>query len=331
MRSFSKVFFFSLLLFLLALFVGSYSYIKENNINMENVGYSKDFYKKVDLTRTITKPLETKEKKPIIYSSFSEAIKESNRINFLILGLEDIRSDTIIFASFCPDSKKVSLINIPRDTYIHRKGYDSAEQRKINSIYGDHGILGVKKTVSYIFKDVPIHHYILLDYEGVEKIVDAIGGVEVDVPFPMRYKDPYSKPPLNIDIKPGKQLLDGKKSLEFLRYRKGNSTKDGYIDGDLGRIKAQQSFLTSFIDIVSSNLLTAITKGFSHVKTDINLLETMSYGRKALGMGKDDFEIITLPGKAEFRRYNNKVLSYFIYDKDETQKLMEKLYNVIKN
>ena len=51
--------------------------------------------------------------------------------------MEDIRTDTIIFASFDPDTKKVNVISIPRDTYIHRKGYNIGEQRKINAIYGE--------------------------------------------------------------------------------------------------------------------------------------------------------------------------------------------------
>lgn len=329
MRTFSKVFIVSLICFLLAIIIGSYSYLKENNIKVESK-LNDEISEKVNLTKYITKTLETKPKEPIIYSNLKEAIEKSNRMNFIILGMEDIRTDTIIFASFCPDTKKVSLMNIPRDTYIHRKGYNRAEQRKINSIYGDHGVLGVKKTVAYILNDIPIHHYVIVEYNGVEKIVDALGGVEVDVPFHMKYNDPMDKPPLNIDILPGKQVLDGKKSLEFLRYRKGNTKKGGYIDGDLGRIKAQQGFIKSFVGKASDNVITVIKNGFSHVKTDISLMDTLSYGRKAIGMRNEDFEILILPGEAEFKKVGKKVLSYYIYDKGETQKLIEKIYNVKK-
>lgn len=330
MKTFSKVFIVSFICFLLAISIGSYSYVKERNTKLQG-NISTPMAEKVDLGKTIIKKLETKPKEPEVYSSLKEAIEKSNRINFMILGMEDVRTDTIIFASFCPDTKKVSLMNIPRDTYIHRKGYNTAEQRKINSIYGDHGIAGIKKTVAYILDDVPIHHYIMLNYEGVERIVDAIGGVEVDIPFHMKYKDPTNKPPLNIDIPPGRQLLNGKKSIEFLRYRKGNNHKGGYIDGDLGRINAQHGFIRSFISKSSDNMLTVITKGFSHVKTDLNLIDTLSYGRKAIGINNDDFEVMTLPGEAEFRRINKKVLSYFIYNKKETTKLLQKIYNVDPN
>ncbi len=326
MKTFLKVFIVSFICFFIAIFLGSYSYVKEKDIKVEShTGNS--LHEKVDIKKTIIEKIETKPKEPETYENLKEAMEKSSRVNFLIMGLEDVRTDTIIFASFCPDSKKVSMMNIPRDTYIHRKGYNLAEQRKINSIFGDHGPLGVKKTVGYLLDGVPIHHYVILDYEGVKKIVDAIGGVEVDVPMAMKYRDPYANPPLNIDIAPGKQILDGQKSLEFLRYRKGNK-KGGYSDGDLGRIKAQQGFMESFISKASENLSTVIIKGFSHIKTDISLKDSLSYARKALGMTTQDFEIFTLPGKAEFKKINKKVLSYFIYDKDETTKVLEKIYNV---
>lgn len=329
MKVFSKVFIVSFICFFLAIFIGSYSYVKEKDKEL-GTDIGSGFYEKIDIGKTIIKKLETQPKEPEIYSSLKEAIEKSERINFIIMGMEDVRTDTVIFASFCPNTKKVSLMNIPRDTYIHRKGYDTAEQRKINSVFGDHGILGVKKTVSYILEDVPIHHYVMLDYKGVEKIVDEIGGVEVDVPFNMKYKDPLATPPLNINISPGKQVLDGKTSLGFLRYRKENNNKGGYKDGDLGRIKAQQEFIQSFIGKASDNALTVIRKGFSHVKTDVSLLDLLSYGKKALGMNKEDFEMITLPGNPEFKKVGKKVLSYYTYNKSETTKILEKIYNVKK-
>lgn len=328
MRTFIKVFLLSFLFFIMSFSIGSYSYIKEKGSVLEN-NIAEDEEEK-DIKDIILTKLEDERKEPESFSSLEEAMEKSNRINFLIMGLEDIRTDTIIFASFCPDSKKVKLINIPRDTYIHRKGYDAAEQRKINSIYGEHGALGLKKAVSYILNNAPIHHIITIDYEGVEKIVDALGGVEVNVPFHMKYNDPYDNPPLNIDIAPGYQILDGKTALKFLRYRKGNNNRGGYADGDLGRIKAQQEFLKSFIDKASDNLLTTVAKGFNYVKTDMNLLTTISYGRKALGITKDDFDMRILPGKAEFRKIGKKVLSYYIYNKEEIREMLEEIYNVKK-
>lgn len=321
MKNFWKVFIVSFVFFAIAIILGSYSYVRSNkDKSYSNINIGE--YKKEDIS-TIDK--ENKK-----YSSLSQAFKDSNRINLILLGMEDIRTDTILFVSFDPIDKKVNIMSIPRDTYIHRKGYNKAEQRKINSIYGDHGIEGIKKAVSHLLERVPIHHYVIMDYEGVEKIVDSIGGVEVMVPFHMRYKDPTAKPPLNIDIKEGKQLLNGKESLDFLRYRKGNN-KDGYIDGDLGRIKAQQQFLQSLISkVLSYRLPVVIKKSFNYVKTDIGLVDSLSYSKKILGIKQEDFKFLTLPGKAEFKRYDGKLLSYFIYDSIETKKVLEDIYNVKK-
>lgn len=327
MKTFTKVFIVSFICFSLAIFIGSYSYVKEKDIILEN-NINNVVPKKMNINRYIAKKIEIEPKEVENYTSLTEALDKSKRINFLIIGLEDVRTDTIIFASFCPDTKKVNLINIPRDTYIHRKGYNGATERKINSIYGHHGIMGVRKAVSYTLGGIPIDHHIILDYAGVERIVDEIGGVEVDVPFDMKYKDPTAKPPLNINIKAGNQILDGNKSLQFLRYRKGNNNKAGYIDGDLGRIRAQQQFMTSFIGKASENIPTVISKGFGYVKTDINLLDSLSYGRKAIGMTKEDFELNMLPGKGEFKKVNKRILSYFTYNSEEIKKVVEEIYNV---
>lgn len=326
MKTFAKVFIVSFVFFLLAILIGSYSYVKEKDIKLET-NINNIVGDKINVNKYVSKKNETEPKEIKYYSDLKKAIEESNRINILIIGLEDVRADTIMFASFCPDTRKVNLINVPRDTYIHRKGYNGAAERKINSIYGEHGIMGLRKAVSHILGDIPINHHVIVDYEGVEKIVDEIGGVEVDVPFKMEYKDPTAKPPLNININSGKQILDGKKALQFLRYRKGNN-KQGYVDGDLGRIKAQQQFLTSFITKTSENLLTVVTKGIGYVKTDINIIDSFVYAKKALGMTKDDFKFDILPGKAEFKKVNKKVLSYFIYNSKEIKEVLEEIYNV---
>src|SRR5690606_22221198 len=206
---------------------------------------------------------------------------------------------------------------------IYRKGYDLAEQRKINAIYESHGAEGMKQAVSYIFHQVPIHHYVVLDYEGVKNIVDSLGGVEVVVPFDMKYQDLSANPPLRINLKAGRQVLNGDKALQFLRYRKG------YIEGDLGRIKAQQEFLKSFAKKALSFRLPVVIKNvYEYVETDISLFEALYYGTKLINIKSEDIEFSTLPGQAEFRRYGGKLLSYFIFNPKGTEKLIEEIYNV---
>ncbi|QQY79502.1 LytR family transcriptional attenuator [Keratinibaculum paraultunense] len=323
MKRFWSAFIVSSILFFIAIYLGSYSYLKFNTpLVYPNI--SGGYHQKEKIKKNKKLDIVKEE-----FTSLEEAIEKSNRVNFMVLGMEDIRTDTIIFVSVDLDNKKVDGISIPRDTYIHRKGFDSAEQRKINAVYGDHGIEGVKKALTYILEGVPIHHYIMVDYEGVEKMVDAIGGVEVMVPFTMKYKDPTADPPLDIYIEEGRQILDGKKALDFLRYRKGNNKREGYIDGDLGRIRVQQQFIQSFVKKALTYRLPIIAKkGLEYTKTDIKITEALSYATKFAGMKVENFKLVTLPGVAEFKPFDGKLLSYFIYDPFETRKLLEEIYNV---
>lgn len=330
MKIFWKVFSVSFVFFLFAIILGSYSYIKtEGDGNKDSdIKIIGETVESQDEEQPVEEQLTDegqipKEKES--YKSLEEAFKKSNRINIVVMGMEGVRTDTIVFISFDPDNKELNAISIPRDTYIHRKGYDLAEQRKINAIYESHGANGVKETISYIFKGVTIDHHIIVDYEGVEKIVDSIGGVEVIVPFHMKYDDPSANPPLHIDLKPGRQVLYGKEALQFLRYRKG------YIDGDLGRIKAQQEFFKAFAKKAMSYRLPVVIKNiYQYVETDISLFEALYYGTKALDIDVENIKFTTLPGKAEFRRYNGKLLSYFIFNPTEAEKLLMDIYNVKK-
>ncbi|WP_159436088.1 LCP family protein [Anaerosalibacter sp. Marseille-P3206] len=269
------------------------------------------------------------EEEPIY--TLESAINKSKRVNFVVLGMEDIRSDTMIFVSFEPVKKQVDLISVPRDTYLYRKGYEAAEMRKINAVYASHGINGVKKAVTHVLGGVPVHYYVMVDYDGVKKIVDSVGGVDVTVPFHMKYTDPSSKPPLYIDIPKGKQTLNGDKSIDFLRYRKQNGGSGGYKNGDLGRVKAQQEFLKSFLKkSLSIKLPVVIKTSLDNVKTDIAITEAFTFGKNALGIDEKNINFSTLPGIATFKKINGKNLSYYIYDEIEIKKLMESIYGVVK-
>jgi len=326
MKTGTKVFIVSFLCFLIACFLGSIAYLKKNEMDIaDNLGFG--YYQKENITNAIISKFEVEPKAEESFSSFKEAKEKSSRINFIILGMEDVRTDTLLLASFNKDTKKIDVISIPRDTYIRRKGYNSGEERKINSVYLAHGVDGIKQSISYIMGDIPIHHYITIDYEGVKNIVDIVGGVEVEVPFDMQYVDTSADPPLNIDIKKGQQNLDGSQSLNFIRWRKNNKNK-GYIDGDLGRIKSQQKLLTSLMNKVKENIIPVIYKGFKYIKTDINLIEAISYGRNVIGMESESINFYTLPGKPEFRPINRKLYSYYIYNEKDVISLLKDIYNV---
>ncbi len=222
-------------------------------------------------------------------SPFFEAFKDKKRVNILLLGVNGGLTDTIMLASFDTDAKHVDLISIPRDTYYHRDGYNGEGENKLNAAYrGDP--VNTAKAVSEILLGMPINYYAVIDYKGVKNIVDSMGGVPMDIPFHMQYSDPYDKPPLVIDIPKGQQVLDGDHAVQFLRYR------HGYIEGDIGRVKAQQEFMKSaFRQCLSFNLPKIAKTVFNNVESDITIGAATSLATKAMGISSGDITTYMLP------------------------------------
>lgn len=321
LKHFLKVFSVALLCFILAVGAGVFTYVKF---------YNAEAAEKDPADTASGKEDDNKSDEEEIKDPLQRAISKSKRVNFLLLGMEGPRTDTIMFASFDTKSKKVDMISIPRDTYYYRKGHESADARKINAVYGNDGIDGIKNAVQKVLGDVPIEHYVMVDYKGVAKIVDALGGVEVNVPFHMEYRDTTAgQPPLYIDIPKGKQVLDGKQAVKFLRWRHNNDMTVGYPDGDLGRIKAQQQFVASAIKkSLSLKLPNVIKACFTYVKTDVGLSDALVYAANALGIDMENISMTTLPGDGEYKTIKGTRLSYFTHNPDKIKDMMMELYDV---
>ncbi len=256
------------------------------------------------------------------------AYSKSKRVNFVLLGLEEVRSDTMMFVSFDPKSKDLDIISIPRDTYYPRVGYDGPGKKKINAVYGDHGATGVKSVVSDLLLDVPVDYYITLTYKGAASIVEAIGGVPINIPSPgMRYTDKYDDPPLYINFPPGPRVLNGEDAVKFLRYRKADKGSGALDrDGDLGRIKAQQEFIQSALRqaLKLGNLPGFVSGTFRFVKTDMELQDVMKLASNAISLDLDRVSMTTLPGEPKYVQG----LSYFFNDPEETRKILLDIYGV---
>lgn len=222
-------------------------------------------------------------------SPFFEAFRDKKRVNILLLGVNANLTDTIMLASFDTEAKHMDLISIPRDTYYHRPGYNGEGENKINAAYRGNPV-NTAKAVSEILLGMPINYYAVIEYDGVETIVDAMGGVPMDIKFNMKYSDPYDTPPLVIDIPKGNQVLDGKQAVQFLRYRKG------YREGDIGRVKAQQEFMKSaFKQCLSFQLPKIVKTVFENVESDISIGTALSLAQKATGVSGEDIETYMLP------------------------------------
>ena len=150
--------------------------------------------------------------------------------------------------------------------------------------------------------------------------MDAIGGVEVDVPFHMRYTDPYADPPLDINIEPGEQLIKGDRAMEFLRFRKTNyAGYSGYSNGDIGRVEAQQGFVKAAIKKALSFKLPLVVKEvYPYVDTDFTLTEATSLAVGSIGLSAENVNFHTLPGTAQTRNG----ISFYILDYLATKDLI---------
>ena len=251
-------------------------------------------------------------------SPFFETFSESNRLNVLLMGINTNLADTIMLVSYDMDTDDIYIISIPRDTYYPRPGYNSPGQKKINSSYSTDGPLSLAVAVSDLLEGIPINCYMKIEYDGVENIVDSMGGVPMNIPFDMKYVDPYDEPPLHIDIPEGYQVLDGENAVKFLRYRKG------YPEGDIGRIKAQQEFMKSaFKQALGLNIISVARSVLDNVESDVDVKTVVSVAKKATNLSSDKIKTYTVPGEA---RNGDGGLSFWFADEAQIQQMLTEIY-----
>ena len=175
-----------------------------------------------------------------------ELIKATDKATILIMGVDirhdDVgRSDTLMVATVDPKYDQASLLSIPRDTRVRIYGYGFD---KINAAYAYGGEPLTEITVEN-FLGIDIDHYIIVNVRSFVKIIDAIGGVDIYVPKRMYYEDPWDDDGgLVIDLYPGRQHMDGKTAVTYVRYRDS--------EGDIGRVQRQQQFMEACLDKVTS-------------------------------------------------------------------------------
>jgi LCP family protein required for cell wall assembly len=255
-------------------------------------------------------------------TELEKLIEASDRVNVVVFGIDGGRADTIMLVSYCPSDQLVDILSIPRDTYNPDSNHDNLGQKKINAVYGfkdNGGSLGIKNAIGQLL-DIPINHYVKVNYNGVEDIIDVLGGVEINVFKDLDYDDPDARPPLHIHIPKGRQVLNGKTAVEYLRWRKNN----GEEGSDLERIKRQQEFLVVAAKKAFSFKLPVVIKTtFNYVKTDMGLDTMLYYGTTAVGFDFSNVKKYSLPGEVK----NISGVSFVIHDPAETEKLLIDIYN----
>ena len=145
---------------------------------------------------------------------------------------EPSRSDVIMLTRVDPSKGLVTLVSIPRDTMIYR---DDGSIEKINAEY-NYGPAATVRAVSE-FAGVDIAHYVEVDFEGLEQVVDELGGVRVDIPNDIVAYD-------DIFLPAGEQVLNGEQALAYARERHNSA------GGDFGRVRAQRQIVNSILEQV---------------------------------------------------------------------------------
>ena len=232
---------------------------------------------------------------------------------FLVAGLDVMSgaTDTMLLLSYDINEKMLYGLNLPRDTIVN-VSYNS---KRLNTVYTinkgkdkatqvENGMAALKKHVAKLTGITP-DYYVLLEWEAIGELVDAIGGVEFEVPFDMDYDDPYQN--LHIHQKAGLRLLNGDDAMQVIRHRKNN---DGsHSAGDVGRLEIQQDFIKAVVDKclqpgIFFKLPTLADIFTENVKTDLSVGNILAFAKSAYGMDPEtgvSFQTAPLASEARYK------------------------------
>lgn len=239
--------------------------------------------------------------------------RKADFYTILVSGVDDGNgnSDTNILVAVDTAGGSIYGVSIPRDT----KAVWNGKSHKINAAFGSGGIEKLADVIGDQL-GIPVDYTVQVDLKGFVALVDAIGGVDFDVPIDMNYEDPYQD--LYIHIPAGMQHLSGEEALKVVRFR------EGYASQDIARMETQQAFLKAVAQqtLQVSNLtkVDQFVKIFQqYVETDLTLGNLAWLGSKAISIGAENVAFSTLPGEWK---------SPYIYlNKEETLTLVNEHLN----
>ncbi|GAB4272279.1 MAG: hypothetical protein Kow0029_10790 [Candidatus Rifleibacteriota bacterium] len=250
---------------------------------------------------------------PVAFNFSQLEAKDGSRaklgnINILVMGVDSVegthRADTIFVLGVNPSKSRISMVSIPRDTRVIING----KARKINEILPRYGEMVLRSLIEDLMQ-IQISRYVKVDFQGFINIIDIMGGIEIDIEKNMDYDDNWGK--LHIHFAKGLNKLDGKQSLNYVRFRAD-------ANADLGRIKRQQKFIKILLEKAMTpgvfvKLPQIVSEAFKHVETDFTIQEIFAI-LQGFSDSKVEFKTASLPGEA---RYIDKI-SYFLPYKDKS-------------
>ena len=250
-------------------------------------------------------------------------------------------TDTLMVMAYDIPNQTLNVMSIPRDTMVNVPW----DIKRINSVYNyapyydKDGIQFLKEEVSYLIGFQP-DYTIVVEWEAVGELVDAIGGVEFDVPIDMNYDDPTQN--LHIHLNAGLQDIDGDKAMQLLRWRKNSdaygNVYGGYPNGDLGRIETQQAFLKAVIEKCLNSISLGTIPKMAQIfldNVDTNGSLTVNnlawFAKEAIvgGLSMENVHFMTLPnrGASVYSRTYHNYQSYVTPIPDEMLELVNTCFN----
>ncbi|MEH6940815.1 LCP family protein [Bacillus sp. JJ722] len=234
--------------------------------------------------------------------NIAELSNEVENASILIIGVDDsntrnfneaTRSDALMLATFNKKDKSVKLLSIPRDSYVYVP--EKGDYTKINHAYALNGAKSTVETVENLL-DIPIDYYVRVNFYAFIDIVDALGGIEVNVPYEMYEKDSEDRHNA-IHLEEGRQTLNGEEALAFARTRKQ--------DTDMLRGQRQQEVVEAVVSkATSASSLTKYTDVLEAVgdnmKTNMTFSQMKAYMSFALTNKGLEIEPIQLKGEDEY-------------------------------
>ena len=267
-----------------------------------------------------------------VIGSSAEKEKELQDIYLLVMGKSENMTDTIMVVKYSAKNQSASMLSIPRDTFTGDDEKRARASDKINSKYINGGAQDTLKEVNEL-TGLNIRYYLIVDTKALRDLVDAIGGVEFDVPIDMDYDDVTQA--LHIHVKKGLQLLNGEQAEGVVRFRHNNNYTSypvSYGDNDLGRMRTQREFLKILLkqlmkpaNITKINNLLKIAQ--EEVETNIDWNTAKGYVPSLFGFNTNNLVTNALPGEA---KYANGV-AVFIANPIKTKELINTMFLQIVN
>ena len=230
---------------------------------------------------------------------------------FLIAGVDDVSmsTDVMMLASLDTENKKIHVMQLPRDTFVNAAVGGFTTVHRVNAVFTGEYNRQVNKGISQKTAKtlamqalcerletqlcITIDEYVLINTSAFCSIIDAVGGVNFEVPFDMFYEDPEQD--LYIDLKAGYQHLDGVACEGLIRYR------SGYATGDIGRVELREDFLVEAFRQVKENvgvgnMVRLIPTFFSKIKTSMSMNDMISYTKEAYKVDAENIDVRTIGG-----------------------------------